>query len=131
MAGRWEAGVTLAESSSYYWHGNGDLCLGPECHVIDAYGDHPTADLHSTDWWDGYEAGQKVDANTLHLGRASHVGAPTGFAAYPLDQPHPTTEWKVISHDTACCASRGCHKVCSHLCGTDLHICDGTPHSVP
>ena len=62
---------------------------------------------------------------------AYHIGSPAGYAAYPLDQPHPTREWTAISHDVGCCASRGCHQVCSHLCGTDLHTCDGTPHPVP
>ena len=49
-----------------------------------------------------------------------HVGSPRGYAAEPVDPRH--------SHDASCCASRGCHPICSHLCGTDLHTCDGTPH---
>ncbi len=31
-----------------------------------------------------------------------------------------------IKHQAACCASRGCHPVCSHLCGTDLEVEGGT-----
>ena len=43
-----------------------------------------------------------------------HVGSERGFAAEPVG---PT-----LVHDESCCASRGCHPVCSHLCGTDLAI---------
>lgn len=65
----------------------------------------------------------------LTFTRGVHMGSPSGYAAYPLDQPHPISEWNVISHDAGCCARRGCHQVCSHLCGTDLHTCDGSDHS--
>lgn len=62
-------------------------------------------------------------------GLREHVGSPSGFAAYPLNQPKPVGgSWETTSHDAGCCASRGCHKVCSHLCGTSLHVCDGTTH---
>lgn len=45
----------------YLYHGDGDLCLGPECLSIDeATGDHDT-DLHSDEWWDGFtEAGRRI-----------------------------------------------------------------------
>lgn len=58
-------------------------------------------------WWARDRAGE-------------HVGSDRGYAGVPID---PTT-----IHDDSCCASRGCHLVCSHLCGTDLHVCDGTDH---
>ena len=41
-----------------------------------------------------------------------HVGSPEGYAAVPIVHG--------IKHDPHCCASRGCHGVCSHLCETDL-----------
>ena len=42
-----------------------------------------------------------------------HVGSPRGYAAVPVT---PT-----VDHDVSCCVRRGCHPVCSHKCGTDLH----------
>lgn len=50
-----------------------------------------------------------------------HVGSPAGYASEPIRTD--------ITHDAGCCASVGCHMVCSHLCGTELHTCDGTPHT--
>ena len=41
------------------WHGDGALCLGLECQWIDSDGDHVTADVHSNDWYEGYEQGQR------------------------------------------------------------------------
>lgn len=65
---------------------------------------------------DAFEAGWVARDRAL-----PHVGSPAGYAAEPINL--------TIVHDQACCASRGCHPVCSHLCGTDLHICDGTDHA--
>lgn len=45
-----------------------------------------------------------------------HVGNPSGLAALPLADVSP------IQHDAGCCASRGCHQVCSHLCGTKFYV---------
>jgi hypothetical protein len=46
----------IAREPRYGWHGSGDLCLGPECGVLDEDGDHPSPDVHSNDWYEGYEA---------------------------------------------------------------------------
>lgn len=46
-------------SDGYGWHGNGDLCLGAECGFVDDDGDHPAADVHSEDWYDGYAAAER------------------------------------------------------------------------
>lgn len=51
--------------------------------------------------------------------RMEHFGSPEGYAGVPIDP--------ALKHDPHCCAARGCHQVCSHLCGTDLatHGCCG------
>ena len=41
---------------------------------------------------------------------SEHVGFI--YAAMPIQSN--------VIHDPHCCSTRKCHKVCSHLCGTDL-----------
>jgi hypothetical protein len=50
-------------------------------------------------------------AGAVRVGQPTHVGG-EGYAAVPIEEG--------ITHDPHCCAARGCHRVCSHLCGTDL-----------
>ena len=64
---------------------------------------------------EAFEAGWKARDK-----QEDHVGSGRGYAAVPVDPS--------LIHDRSCCAARGCHPVCSHLCGTDLHVCDGTEH---
>ena len=67
---------------------------------------------------DALDSAWSVSAKPMHVGGE-------GYAAVPIEPG--------IVHDPHCCAARGCHGVCSHLCGTDLatHGCCGTePWSV-
>ena len=65
----------------------------------------PTADLRAA-FTSGFEAGWETAS-----AQRPHVGSGLGYAAVPVT---------AVVHDDACCATRGCHPVCSHLCGTDL-----------
>lgn len=69
---------------------------------------------------EAFEAGWHARDRAARVG-GQHVGSPAGYAAVPVDP--------AVSHDRFCCASVGCHPICSHLCGTDLHTCDGTDHA--
>jgi len=56
------AALTARSEPPMGYHLHGELCLGSECSVVDADGDHPMADVHSEDWYDGYaEAQQERD----------------------------------------------------------------------